>query len=251
MFLKYCWWIQNGWWRGKNKKSARNKDGGLNCLKIGQSNSSLIATGGEDRKVNIWEVGQMKVLVVSDCDALLNGLDVRIMYYTKNSCGSVWRMCIMVLEFGWTSKLRGVNSFWFQGEECSCRSSWRYSQVMGHRSGTRYATVISISFWLAPCALLCTLYHSLKWPCIVVVVQFADHLQVIAQVSFLSHSTQWKVILWHRAQLIPMLRSGIWGGKHAFNLSKAMQKVSVVWHSALTGSGLHLEVRMGKLRCSR
>lgn len=69
--------------------------GDVNCLKIGRSNPSLIATGGEDRKVNIWEVGQMKVLTVSECVCSAQCYGCRD-YVLLCSCMKVDLKCVCV-----------------------------------------------------------------------------------------------------------------------------------------------------------
>ena len=38
---------------------------GVKCLKIGKKACKLLATGGEDRKVNIWVIGKPTSLAVS------------------------------------------------------------------------------------------------------------------------------------------------------------------------------------------
>ncbi|GMH33823.1 hypothetical protein BSKO_01657 [Bryopsis sp. KO-2023] len=61
--------MQKGSRRTDTKKDARKlhdlaaHTAIVNCIKLGRINAKLLVTGGEDRKVNIWEVGHTKALV--------------------------------------------------------------------------------------------------------------------------------------------------------------------------------------------
>ena len=37
----------------------------VNCLALGSNSGRILATGGEDRKVNVWAIGKPNVLTVS------------------------------------------------------------------------------------------------------------------------------------------------------------------------------------------
>jgi katanin p80 WD40 repeat-containing subunit B1 len=39
-------------------------EGAVNCVKIGRSTAGVLATGGEDRKINLWRTGQKEVVKV-------------------------------------------------------------------------------------------------------------------------------------------------------------------------------------------
>lgn len=44
--------------------------GVVNCVRIGRGSAGVLATGGEDKKVNLWRIGQtevVKVGLVVDC----------------------------------------------------------------------------------------------------------------------------------------------------------------------------------------
>jgi katanin p80 WD40 repeat-containing subunit B1 len=38
--------------------------GAVNCLRIGRNTAGVLATGGEDKKVNLWRIGQPHVFKV-------------------------------------------------------------------------------------------------------------------------------------------------------------------------------------------
>jgi hypothetical protein len=38
--------------------------GAVNCVRIGRSTAGVLATGGEDKKVNLWRTGQTEVVKV-------------------------------------------------------------------------------------------------------------------------------------------------------------------------------------------
>ena len=37
----------------------------MNCVAFGKKTGTLLATGGDDRKLNVWSVGKPNVLLVS------------------------------------------------------------------------------------------------------------------------------------------------------------------------------------------
>ena len=39
-------------------------EGAVNCVRIGRSTAGVLATGGEDKKVNLWRTGQTEVVKV-------------------------------------------------------------------------------------------------------------------------------------------------------------------------------------------
>jgi len=39
--------------------------GAVNCLKIGRKSHGVLATGGEDKKVNLWAIGNSSAILVS------------------------------------------------------------------------------------------------------------------------------------------------------------------------------------------
>jgi hypothetical protein len=39
-------------------------EGAVNCVRIGRSTAGVLATGGEDKKVNLWRTGHTEVVKV-------------------------------------------------------------------------------------------------------------------------------------------------------------------------------------------
>ena len=37
----------------------------VNCLQIGRKSGSVMATGGDDKKVNVWAIGKPNAIMVS------------------------------------------------------------------------------------------------------------------------------------------------------------------------------------------
>ena len=45
----------------------------VNCVHLGRRSGSVLATGGDDKKVNIWSVGKQNALMVSRENTLRQG----------------------------------------------------------------------------------------------------------------------------------------------------------------------------------
>lgn len=57
----------------------------VNCLRIGRNTAGVLATGGEDKKVNLWRIGQPHVAKVCMCCATTEG-SCQIMLSVLSSC---------------------------------------------------------------------------------------------------------------------------------------------------------------------
>ena len=44
----------------------------VNCLSLSPSNGRMLATGGDDRKINVWVIGKPNAILVSNTDVLVN-----------------------------------------------------------------------------------------------------------------------------------------------------------------------------------